>query len=84
MRQARVTDRQLGRVNATVRVVMVVAQLFGTVFAGVVAEIVGLRAAAFIAPVFALVGAFGLYKSPVWRVGRTMEPTTSPEPPAGA
>lgn len=81
MRQARVTDRQLGRVNATVRVVMVLAQLAGTVFAGVVAEAVGLRVAAFIAPVFALVGAAGLYLSPVWRVGRTMEP---PAPTPGA
>jgi predicted MFS family arabinose efflux permease len=74
MRQARVTDRQLGRVNATVRVVMVVAQLFGTVLGGIVAEAVGLRVAAFIAPAFAVVGALGLYLSPVWRVGRTMEP----------
>lgn len=68
MRQARVDDRQLGRVNATVRVVMVMAQLFGTVFGGLVAEAVGLRAAAFLAPGFALIGALGLYLSPVWRV----------------
>jgi MFS family permease len=70
MRQARVEDRHLGRVNATVRVVMVVAQLFGTVAGGLLAEAAGLRFAAFIAPVFALVGAAGLYRSPVWRVGR--------------
>ncbi len=70
MRQARVDDRQLGRVNATVRVVMVLAQLFGVVAGGLIAAAIGLRVAAFIAPVFALVGAFGLYRSPVWRVGR--------------
>jgi MFS family permease len=68
MRQARVSDRQLGRVNATVRVVMVMAQLFGTVFGGLVGEALGLRTAAFLAPAFALVGAVGLYLSPVWRV----------------
>jgi MFS family permease len=70
MRQARVSDRQLGRVNATVRVVMVMAQLAGTVFGGVVGEALGLRTAAFLAPAFALVGAVGLYRSPVWRVRR--------------
>jgi MFS family permease len=70
LRQARVEDRHLGRVNATVRVAMVLAQLFGTVAGGLVAEATGLRWAAFIAPAFALVGAIGLYRSPVWRVGR--------------
>ena len=43
MRQARVEDRHLGRVNATVRVVMVLAMLVGTVVGGLVAEAVGLR-----------------------------------------
>ena len=70
MRQARVEDRHLGRVNATVRVVMVLAMLVGTVVGGLVAEAVGLRAAAFLGPLFALAGALGLYRSPVWRVGR--------------
>jgi predicted MFS family arabinose efflux permease len=70
MRQARVEDRHLGRVNATVRVVMVLATLFGTVAGGLIAEVIGLRVAAFIAPVFALIGAAGLRRSPVWRVGR--------------
>ena len=74
MRQARVDDRQLGRVNATVRVAMVLAQLFGTVAGGLLAETVGLRGAAFIAPVFALVGSLGLYRSPVWRVGQPVSP----------
>jgi MFS family permease len=73
MRQARVEDRHLGRVNATVRVVMVLATLFGTVAGGLIAEVVGLRAAAFIAPVFALIGAIGLRLSPVWKVGRIDE-----------
>ncbi len=68
IRQARVADRHLGRVNATVRVVMVLAQLFGTVAGGILAEVIGLRGAALIAPVFALVGCLGLYRSPVWRI----------------
>lgn len=70
VRQARVEDRSLGRVNATVRVLMVLAQLGGTVAGGLVAELAGLRIAALVAPAFALVGAVGLYASPVWRLGR--------------
>ena len=50
VRQARVGDRQLGRVNATVRVAMVMAQLGGTLVGGVLAEVIGLRGAAFLAP----------------------------------
>jgi MFS family permease len=69
MRQARVEDRHLGRVNATVRVVMVLAMLGGTVAGGLVAEAIGLRWAAFLGPLCALAGALGLYRSPVWRVG---------------
>jgi len=41
---------------------------------GLLAETVGLRGAAFIAPVFALVGSLGLYRSPVWRVGQPVSP----------
>jgi len=78
VRQARVEDRQLGRVNATVRVVRVLAQLFGTVAGGLIAEAVGLRAATLLAPGFALLGAVALYRSPVWRIGRE-----GAGPPAG-
>jgi MFS family permease len=70
LRQARVADRSLGRVNATVGVLTVLAQLGGTILGGLVAEAAGLRAAAFLAPVFAVVGAVGLYRSPVRRIGR--------------
>jgi MFS family permease len=75
VRQSRVADRQLGRVNATVRVVMVMAQLGGTVLGGLVGEAIGLRLAAFMAPAFAVVGAVGLYFSPVRRIGRPGAPT---------
>jgi MFS family permease len=70
IRQSRVQDRQLGRVNATVRVVMVLAQLTGTILGGLVGGLVGLRVAAFLAPAFALLGAAGLYLSPVRRLTR--------------
>jgi MFS family permease len=65
VRQARVDDRLLGRVNATVRVAMVLAQLAATLAGGLVAEAIGLRAAAFLAPLGALAGAWALYASPV-------------------
>ncbi len=68
VRQARVGDRQLGRVNATVRVAMVLAQLGGTLVGGLVAEAVGLRWAAFLAPAWALLGAGAMFASPVRRL----------------
>jgi MFS family permease len=71
VRQSRVDDRRLGRVNATVRVAMVVAQLAATLAGGLVAEAVGLRGAAFLAPIGALLGAWALFVSPVRSVGRT-------------
>jgi MFS family permease len=65
VRQARVGDRQLGRVNATVRVAMVLAQLTATLVGGLLAELIGLRGAAFLAPIGALLGAWALWASPV-------------------
>jgi len=70
IRQSRVETAQLGRVNGTVRVVSVMAQLGGAVLAGIVGELVGLRVAAFLGPALALVGAVGLAFSPVGRLGR--------------
>jgi MFS family permease len=70
VRQARVGDRQLGRVNATVRVAMVLAQLAATLLGGLLAELIGLRGAAFLAPVGALLGAWALWASPVRRLRR--------------
>ena len=71
VRQARVGDRHLGRVNATVRVAMVLAQLAATLLGGLLAELIGLRGAAFLAPIGALLGAWALYASPVRRLRRT-------------
>ena len=70
VRQSRVPDRQLGRVNATIRVALVLAQLIGTLAGGMVAEVVGLREAAFLAPLGALAGAVLVLRSPVRRLGR--------------
>jgi MFS family permease len=92
VRQARVGDRELGRVNATVRVAVVMAQLGGTIVGGLVAEAVGLRAAAFLAPAWALLGAVAVQRSPVRMVGRPAsvlgptwaEPRAHPPPEAGA
>jgi len=64
VRQTRVADRHLGRVNATVRVATVAAQLAATLVGGLVAEAVGLRGAAFLAPLGALVGAVALAATP--------------------
>ena len=43
---------------------MVMAQLGGTLVGGVLAEVIGLRGAAFLAPVFALLGAWALFRRP--------------------
>jgi outer membrane lipoprotein SlyB len=64
-------------VNATVRVGMVLAQLGGTIVGGLVAEAVGLRAAAFLAPAFALIGAGLMWLTPVRRLTR-LEQVQSP------
>jgi len=84
VRQARVGDRQLGRVNATVRVAMVLAQLAATLLGGLVAEAIGLRGAAFLAPIGALLGAVAIWFSPV-RGLRAIEPRDErrPAPPPG-
>ena len=72
VRQSRVADRRLGRVNATVRVAMVGAQLAGTLLGGLIAEVVGLRGAALLAPLWALLGAGAVWLSPVRRL-RTVD-----------
>lgn len=68
VRQARVADRALGRVASTFDVLAVLAQLVATLAAGVLAEIIGLRATAWLAPLGGLVGAAVLWFSPVRRL----------------
>ena len=65
VRQTLVHDRALGRVTSTFRVAAVVAQLVATLAAGLLAEVIGLRATAWLAPLGGLIGAAILWWSPV-------------------
>jgi predicted MFS family arabinose efflux permease len=65
VRQTLVRDRALGRVTSTFHVAGVVAQLAATLGAGLLAEVIGLRATAWLAPIGGLVGAAILWYSPV-------------------
>lgn len=68
IRQSIVQDRQLGRVNATVRVAMILAQLVATLGAGALALVIGLRAVGFLAPLGGIAAALFLWASPVRRL----------------
>jgi MFS family permease len=70
IRQAVVHDRQLGRVNATVRVAVLVAQLAATLLAGFLALQIGLRAMLFIGPTVGLLGVLFVWFSPVRKLRR--------------
>jgi predicted MFS family arabinose efflux permease len=65
VRQALVADRELGRVASTFHVLSAGAQLFATIGAGLLAEVIGLRATSFLAPLGGLLAASVLYWSPV-------------------
>jgi predicted MFS family arabinose efflux permease len=65
VRQTLVHDRELGRVTATFSVLAVAAQLVATIGAGLLAEVIGLRATSFLAPLGGLLAAAVLYWSPV-------------------
>ncbi len=69
IRQARVRERALGRVNASIRTGTLLTELAGAIAAGVVAATIGLRAAVFIAPAAGLLAAWILWRSPVPRFG---------------
>jgi MFS family permease len=64
--QATVDHQALGRASSTFTVAFGSAQLVATVVAGLVAEAIGLRGAAVLAPIGAIVGAVVLWRSPVW------------------
>jgi MFS family permease len=70
IRQSIVHDRQLGRVNATVRVAILVAQLAATLLAGFLALQIGLRAMLFIGPTVGLLGVLAVWFSPVRKIRR--------------
>lgn len=65
VRQTLVDDRALGRVTSTFHVGAVVAQPAATLAAGLLAEVIGLRATAWLAPVGGLIAAAILFWSPV-------------------
>jgi predicted MFS family arabinose efflux permease len=65
VRQTLVHDRALGRVTSTFKVAAMLAQLVATIAAGVLAEAVGVRATAWLAPIGGLVAAAILWFSPV-------------------
>ncbi|HEX2194123.1 MAG TPA: MFS transporter [Candidatus Limnocylindria bacterium] len=65
VRQASVHDRALGRVASSFTVAAGLVQLLATIGAGFAAEAIGLRNAAFLAPLGALVAAGALWFSPV-------------------
>jgi MFS family permease len=65
VRQTLVEDRALGRVASTFHVAAVIAQLAATLVAGVLAEVIGLRATSWLAPLGGLLGAAVLWFSPV-------------------
>jgi len=68
VRQAIVEDRQLGRVNATVRVASLLAQLVLTLGGGLLAVAIGLRAASFVAPIGGVLAVAFLWYSPMRRL----------------
>lgn len=65
VRQSLVADRELGRVASTFQVASAAAQLAATIGAGLLAEVIGLRLTAFLAPLGGLLAAVVLYRSPV-------------------
>lgn len=79
VRQTLVHDRALGRVTSTFHVAAVIAQLTATLGAGLLAEAIGLRATAWLAPLGGLAGAAILWVSPV----RSLRSVALPEPVPG-
>ncbi len=82
VRQARVPERQLGRVNGTVHTAAVVAQLAGTLLGGIIAAVFGLRVALVLGPIGVVLGLIGVWLSPVRRQ-QLVEPVATPGAPAG-
>jgi MFS family permease len=74
VRQTLVQDRALGRVTSTFHVAAVIAQLAATLAAGLLAEVIGLRATMWLAPLGGLAGAAILWASPVRRLRMVLVP----------
>jgi MFS family permease len=80
VRQTLVRDRALGRVSSTFHVAAVIAQLAATLAAGLLAEVIGLRATSWLAPLGGLLGAAILWFSPVRHL-ISLPPGVEGEPP---
>ncbi len=80
VRQTLVRDRALGRVSSTFHVAAVLAQLVATIGAGLLAEVIGLRATSWLAPLGGLLGAAVLWFSPVRHL-LVLPPAAEGEPP---
>jgi hypothetical protein len=78
VRQTLVHDRALGRVTSTFHVGAVVAQLAATLGAGLLAEVIGLRATSWLAPLGGLAGAAILWASPVRHLRTVTAPPSEP------
>ena len=65
LQQAMVTDRLLGRVNATIGTFTTLMTLFGAVLGGIVAETIGLRAAFALGLLGGVLSLFVIWFSPV-------------------
>lgn len=83
IRQSLVDDRQLGRVNATVRVATLLAQLVATIGAGVLALMIGLRETLFLAPLAGVIGVLFVWLSPIRRMRVIEEGPQSMSPGPG-
>ena len=70
IRQSIVDERQLGRVNATVTVAVLLAQLVATLGAGFLALEIGLREALFLQPIIGVAATVFIFFSPVRRIRR--------------
>jgi Na+/melibiose symporter-like transporter len=70
IRQSIVHDRQLGRVNATIHVIVMVALLVTTMGAGFLALTVGLRGMLFVGPTVGLLSVLAVWFSPIRHVRR--------------
>jgi MFS family permease len=80
IRQSIVHDRQLGRVNATVNVAVISAQLVATLGAGALALLIGLRETAFLGVIGGAVAALILWRSPVRHLRRLEDQPAFDEP----
>jgi len=73
IRQSIVDDRQLGRVNASIQVAVLLAQLVATLVAGFLALQIGLRNTLWLQPLVGIAGVVFVFFSPIRRVRRMDE-----------